>query len=512
MAYLEPDLSLVRVLSESGDSTWRPDPSELQEDVSGEGRSHRLTGPEPITVGEAAQWSAHALGARGRLDHVCLGVDQALCVWIAAPSADPGVVAAALRHRGEEWGVFGATFATVQPLAVDESHSPEQEAAPARSLIARLRARFEQRAGGESRRMAVLCLQDGAVRNWLDELDRRGVRIGAISTLWHAIVRAWSGERSGVSAVAVVERGGRITWAWGQQGDLLAGGLAALPPEQALEGGSSPNGDSEAAQTDEAEAGRLVLDWLTWSAQLGETPDRIVLIGHGNERIASALSERWPGAEVELIDEADPVGATLSRIAEAPLGEGGMENPRRALVELSRRPSRTHRRLFVWSAAAVALLGVALAGTGYKMHQRAETLRAQASGFESTLAESIRQVDPSAMEAPSPVRRLRTTLAEALEARRQIEEPPPPEPILEELQRLGDTLRQMEELGGTIEMISISDELQGGRITLRFTGFEAEQVQRDIEGLDGPMRWQGQISGQPPNVTLTLTGVWRRPL
>jgi len=511
MAYLEPDLSLVRILSGSGDSTWRPDPAELEAE-GGEGQLHHLTGPEPATIAEAAAWSAGAAQPQNRLDHVCVGVDQALCVWLAAPSADPGVVTAALRHRGEEWGDFGATFSTVQPLASEEPKAEEEDSsAGERSMLTRVRERFaRQRGQNETKRMGVLCLQDGAVRNWLDELDRRGVRVGVISTLWHAAARAWAGEETGVTAVALIERGGRITWAWGQDGDLLAGGIAALPPEQELERGSGPNGDSTVALMDEAEAGRLVLDWLTWSAQLGASPDRIVVVGHGAERIASALGERWADAQVEVVDEGDPVGATLERLREAPLGEGRAEDPRRALVVLSRRPGRAHRRLYVWAAAAIGLLGVALAGVSFKMQQRADDFREQASELEASLRGAILEVDPNAANAPNPVRELRTTLATEMDRKPKIEEPPPPEPILEELERLAAAIAKMESLGGTIQTINLTDSLQGGNIILRFSGFEAEQIQRDVEALDGAIRWQGQISGQPPNVRLVLTGIWRQ--
>lgn len=303
-------LAGARLVGPGFDRAWTAPP--LADD--GGGGAGASAGGAGAAVRAAAAWVAEQLGSATRiLELVTVDVAGGICSWISAPSAEPAVVTAAIRqHAG--------------------STSPLKEAilSPARSTQA-----LAAPGGGADRattRYPVLSLPDAPVRVFLDELDRRGIEVRAVESLWHALAAAWdpAAERAGsrrgrepgsdrvvagdgpATAIVMLDPGhdsdGRLVWAWSRQGALLAAGsmrLATVVPPRRPEvplrealretgaeeptavvdlarrvGGEAREEPAPAALAcAEPETGRLALDWLAFAAQTGVNPERIIAFG-----------------------------------------------------------------------------------------------------------------------------------------------------------------------------------------------------------------------------------------
>ncbi len=126
------------------------------------------------------------------------------------------------------------------------------------------------------------------------------------------------------------------------------------------------------------QVGRLVMDWLAWSAQLGVTPDRVVCIGvetvtmtatGEQSSLAASISRAWPGATMDAVTHHDPIGATLTRLrtlhglgvaqrgVQVTGGETvkALNNPQAGMVSLARRAGRVDKMLYRWAALGIAL-------------------------------------------------------------------------------------------------------------------------------------------------------------
>ncbi|TVQ33141.1 MAG: hypothetical protein EA376_03545 [Phycisphaeraceae bacterium] len=527
VCYLGAEASLVRLIGPSGDVAWSPEQSASADEEADFGTTR-------LRVGDAAAWVAGQPDGARRIDLVCLGVEESLCSWISAPSPEPQVVAAAVRQREEDWGE-AASVVSVQPL-FEKDRSPQQSGLS--SALAAIRSRGDRTKSRLATPLAVIESRDASARIWLDDLDARGVRIGAVSTLWHAIALVWgeqapaaaSGSDAGqnghgppeasVSAVALVNGDGQVTWAWARGRRLLAGGVTSITRPRAI--------DSSAAQLDERDGqsaatpvqalpseescGRLVLDWLTWSAHIGQAPDRIIVVGEGADGLADSLGRLWPSAPSKAIEEPDALGATLKLLAER-LDETPVTpaDPRSSLVELSLRPGRQHRRLFTLIAIAMALLAVGIAGVGFKARQWQSDLRAETSSLSAETRQAISAAAPQAAGARATtfmIEQLRGVLAETRAAGADLEEPPPPAPILDELVRFSRAIATVEESGARIERFQISRPTSTATIIVQDLG-AAESLRNRIISNAERINWIGVISGSSPNVRLTMNGEWR---
>ncbi len=404
-----------------------------------------------------ATWIAETLQAVGlkRLAAVCVDAEGSVCAWLSAPSADSAVVRDTIVQAGSEGDsstgigaariLSGADTASgggpgfldatsVQALATLD---PEE---PARSSLSFRRKQPVTMV--RKQRFAVISVQDAIVRVLLDELDARSIEVERVLSIWHAMASGWDGAQpasisdrlvsasSSGGAVILVEPSGRLIWAWTRAGELVAGGAmrlaahskqnrsadataAASPRDAALApldttsaSVFSPPEDDRPSVSLEfagAEAGRLSLDWLSWSAQLGHCPQRVVCLSApsvcdsspdrpmGPEALFAHLAARWPGATIDGAVHDDPIGATIGRLAglgpETPrLSTDELSasaalpfhaRPREALIDLSRRPGRADRRLHQWIGVALIAAAALVAVFGYKIKSSINAAEAQ---------------------------------------------------------------------------------------------------------------------------------------
>lgn len=276
-----------------------------------------------------------------------------------------------------------------------------------------------------------------------------------------------------VTATVLIEPNGRLLWSWSMAGDLLAAGsmrlrvnhrapgpaadatagsesrvysppapdesIAPLPGYEPLTASESPSttatqaarrvtSPSTAVMSEEhavvdcsrAQIGRLVMDWLGWSAQLGVTPDRIVCLGVETasesttgepSTLASSLAEAWPGATVDVVSHHDPIGATLSRLRTLPdLGrshvpattssEAGAapvkfaaDNPQAGLLSLSHRAGRNDRTLYRWIALGVGLLALAVFFGAYRLDRATRGAADKLAELKAERVELLKSVE-----------------------------------------------------------------------------------------------------------------------
>ncbi len=499
------DVTHLRLLTPGREQEWRaPDLETIDPDSSQIDSLAEVT----ARLAGAAVWLADAISPNNRIGAICVGVEQAGCVWITAPSADSNVISAALRKRDQEWGDAGVV-GSAQALA---------EAPPARkmefTLLPKRSPRVEQDAAKSTDpiHQTVLRLEDGAVSLWLDELDRRNIRVDTVLSLWHAAAQAWTTPSASASngaapleAILLIDEAGQAIWCWAQAQSLLAAGRFHLPPAARDSAHAGPEDDTP--DDARAEAGRLALDWLTWSAQLGDQPQRILLVADNINRFAAELKRAWPAAKIDARAIHDPVGATLFALAKSENLARTAESPARSVTSLSTRPGRSHRRLFHWAAAAIFVLAFAAAAFGVRSFARASELRAESRAFKSEIKSKLEAVDPALARDPRPERALQSRLIRIRQQNPDLVAPPSPKPLLDEFVRLATQIQKLQETDGAITRFQISSD--SGFALLNLKAFEpAEEIRSNLEQDTGSLQWRGRIEGSTPNLTLRLSGDW----
>lgn len=492
------------------------------------------------SVREAAAWiveQAPALngGRARRIDRLCLDVDGAVCSWVTAPGGDPTAAQAEAQRLVEpsaaesESGFDAAAgfdaprrFPDLQDeLSLQPLAPPALPSGPATNRGAATLARFRGMAGrngpGPARpapgskaanaalegmtsgRVGVLATPDVPARMLLDELDRRGVECGAAVSLWHAAAAVWDpgaprarpgGTDEAVStsevrtAVVLVDGDdARLVWCWSRAGVPEACGSMRLPS-------AAPGG----VLLGEAAAGRLAAEWMSWSAQLSAAPERVVCVVPGRSGGAGAeaaadfgrrMAALWPGATLDMIDDADPVGLTLRRFAERiDSGRDPLAGPAApaaaALRSLSERPGRAHRWMYRWGAAALVLGGVAVAALGWQLRSASKGFIARAASDRERQVELLLSVDAKANKL-SPRNEMQRLVNEAKTRVRG--KPPfePPKPILEELDALAFVLGNPEY---ELTLLSFSDFLTSVKVVVPTTAAYEDLVQA-IDSVDG---------------------------
>lgn len=419
--------------------------------VAERGLEERYRVPEEAevaqAVGFAAQWLRSRLEAQSGagIGMLCLDPRGSVCSWLDVPSDEAPVVRAAVRQKpAGMWGEWPASAAlagagTVEALVPAEGSSLQVVGAPKAAASGGLALR--RSAPTESRRSAVIGLSDLPVRLLIDELDGLRIGIGRVVTLWQAMALAWdpSAERVDAggdplvssghaeTAVVLVEPSGRVQWVWSSEGVLLAAGSSMLE-EGALAG------DAKARASG---AGRLAVDWLAWTAQLGRSPRRVYCLvdeSHGSAEGVGAFGEAvsgvWPGAAVDLMRVEDPVLATLSRLSERTPGGKLRRDPARAgtVAGLSARPGRAHRSMYKWTAGAIAVGALALGALGYQLRGSAAGARAEERKVRSETGALILSELGDRADPVYPQLSLQTMLNEteqAVQARRQLRDVQP---------------------------------------------------------------------------------------
>lgn len=285
------------------------------------------------TVAALARWTAqHLAQSPGRPDLlIVLDADGAACGWLSADSEEQRVVSAAVREaltNDEEDSASSLGWMTGQAPGRDTS---------VQALVDVARPRAQRAKGTDAPparpRVGLLAVCDVTVRLLLDELDKLGVPVRRVTTLWHAMAALSAGaQRAGDRAatdraldeapgltsasVMLLEPQGRLLWAWGSGAGLLCAGHAHLresldqPPAEPFpqprpgarasalrisrgadagdttevepndaDEGQPPPQAAGVVEVTRADVGRLVTDWIGWSIQLGVSPQRISVVG-----------------------------------------------------------------------------------------------------------------------------------------------------------------------------------------------------------------------------------------
>lgn len=535
----------VRLVGELLDRGWtphKPHASATHQDLG-----DRLD-PLPA-IRAAADWIRALLVAGGsesdRIPILCLDPDGMACSWITAPSANPALIAAvarsgptspeALEHDAAAPPTPLSYFAptpldsSVQPMQVPDPPAPPPGAKgqpPPRAV---------------PQRVAVVGASDGAARVLIDELDRHGVECGAVITLWHAIAAAWGrtpatvqgapvADSAPVTATVLIDDQGRLIWAWSRGRALLAGGMfrvTLMPPPEGSDEPPTP-------APEPADAARLAAEWLGWSVQFGIAPTRVLIVmarspddTHSGSDFGSALARAWGGATVDLVGHEDPVLATLQRLrtpanddplaaspataalAAAPMSSIGATR----LSSLTRRPSRTHRRLYRVTAAAIAAAALVLGVIAWRFNSLAAEKRDLAASLIRLARDDAQAVGGQAL-ALARTDELLEELRAIIKQRRQQLEPPdaaaPTLPVMEEIATLalvlGNDRIELQELTADQTLVNVIIQTPDvGR---------AERVLAALRSIAGSHvdTWRDTYvqagAGETMKIRATFTGTW----
>lgn len=488
------DLSHIRRSGPGGEASWTatpiPDAAE-RDDIK----------PMLDRVRAAAAWCATGTGRR-RLDRVVIDVDESVCLMVRTPSTARPVLAASVRAGSQDWGDL-APITGLEPLIDPPSKTTrKQKGAQGPDTV-------EQESDGVS--VAVISQTDALTRLWLDALDARGIRIGEVCSLWHAAAQAWGGPNPNEVTLVLLCEPERIVWSMARGMDLLCGGSASVPTaaatEDALPASVSPPDPLSVAVR------RCSLDWLSWSGQLGVTPDRVVAVGPRAGTIVDLLPAGWKrtpassGGSTTLLDthvDADPVGLTCTRLAHRPT-EPGRPRARRSLVRLSSRPTRVTRWRYGWAAAALVILGLGFGGLGYRLAKAGNELRAASQQVREHLLARARTVVPNIAPNSNVVWDLEAVVGKMRQAP-AFAAPSPPPKIFDELLRVCESLAKFP--GAKIKSVSLAGD--GGRLACTVADRESNELLMAALKDGGLMEWAAPRDASTDFTTLNLNGGWRK--
>jgi len=267
-------------------------------------------------------------------------------------------------------------------------------------------------------------------------------------------------ESSSVHATVLIDPAGRLHWSWADHGRLLAGGsirLRSIP-------GLAPDQPPRVALT-KSDASRLTAEWLAWSVQLGVAPSRVACIvpedlsspeaqspsAHENANLDAAgfgavLTAAWPQTAIDLAVFADPIGATLTRLAAAATvaqdsgdtrSTFAPADPRQSLVQLAHRPGWSHFRLHLWAALAVCVLSAGLGAWAWQFQLSSSAATAASRKASTQWRELFKQLNlPGPVLPGTELAALKTEIAKREIDARPIKSDEPEMPILQELETL----------------------------------------------------------------------------
>ena len=348
------------------------------------------------------------------------------------------------------------------------------------------------------------------MRLWLDALDQRGVRPGAVVSLWHALSLAWTGSGGRTSAVIHITEENNLIWAWTKGGELLTGGTVAAPGHHAvIEGEEEP---ADAPDPDTAAEHRLSLDWLSWGAHLGTFPESVTIISHRKTTLDAALGGRFEKLSIDAKQLEDPLRETLERASKALASSNAPLNSRKCLLRLTNRPTRSVRRRYRLAAAALVLAAVALIGLGVRFQRGASGATPVIAELRADQDDLVQRVGvESVTQSRRPISALRAIIGE--EQRKEPPPPPPdPPPIYEEITNIASVIATFEEV--TLGTLSL-----GGRATARSNELRVEMASAErrlqinfetaLKESDTNLEWS-RSQRSSASRSLTLTGNWKR--
>ncbi len=497
------------------------------------------TKPDHEGVLLAAGWVADQLAstrAAGVVEWVCLDSDGGVCSWVTSPAHDPTALAAVAR-MGSLAHDTGQSVADSETAPVGHGPIPFFAGDALESSVQRLahpKADRPEQASTKHApktptpdRLPVLAVVDAPARVFLDALDARGVRIGSTLSLWHAVAQAWDpssplaraaarGERvvassDAASAVVLVDpahpAGGRLVWCWSHEGRVLAAGSQRLRTHDA------------GVTLAKAEGSRLAAEFLAWSLQLGRTPQRVVCVlpedQPGAREFGEALAATFPN--VDAVAHPDPIGATFARLASAieSTPDAAPLEPGMALMELSNRPGRSHRTMYMWGAAALALLAIFLGVVGWFLRDTARDARHAADRWKIVAQEKVATVRPNVFGRLDPPKKI---LADEIAARRKElfrpDRAEPAMPVLDELSTLSLILGSNDY---TLESVDLSSSDVARFVVRADTLAKAEDLQIALTAISGShvASWNPRFedkgeAGKDKYVRAQFLGTWRR--
>lgn len=529
----------LRLVGGMLDESWSPPEGDAFEHASG-----------------AVQWIGDTLADRsgsGGLGLICVDTCGGVCGWLRPPGDDPRVIETIIRRsdgrvltgtdavaESDEDDFFQPTSeqSLLPDVSTPGSAGVQVLADPASdrskgSATGSIRDRLTRKGGPQnapadpSRRVAAIALRDAQVRLILDELDRRGIEVGSVISLWHAIAEAWDpagplgvrkksdGENGAIvaesgllTAIVLIDPAGRLVWVWSEGGDTVAAGALRLP------------GSGAQASPEPPDASRLVADWLGWSVQMGRGPDRVLVIVHEDEpasptalspaAFGSAIGKRWAGASVDVAVFKDPIGETVRRLADrrsevtSPPGD-----PRRSLVDLSNRPGRAHRRLHLWSGAAMLVLALALGLYANKLSGAASEHRRIATEHRRQSTEVYREHLAEPASGALAVQRMREHVEQV---RRRVTAPsglPPTMPVMSEFDALALLLGMYGPQGLEVRNLQIT-QISGSMTVLVNDLAMFDEFRQALRQMGGSrMNWSfATPTQQGEKVSLSITGRW----
>lgn len=507
--YLERDptgqsLLGVRLVGDSDTDRWEP-PADAD--------------PSAVPA-MAAAWLRTQVS--GRIGLVCLDLCGAVCTWLDVPSGDPAVVRAAARQAPPgmwgDWPAMSGSEPGIDWRAASVQTATPFQAAPRQGL----QLRKAPPAATPRPRAAAMAISDLPVRLVLDELDRAGVAVERVASLWHAMCAAWdpgavrtgddpdrsdplSARDDSDTAVVLVNAEGRLAWSWSSAGSLLAGGTMRID-QPALAGDGAASAQA---------AGRIAADWLAWTSQLARSPGRIVCLadddlGDGIAVLGRAIGSAWPGASIDLFRVPDPVGSTLHRLRETTAG-GKPTRPLEAsanLGELVSRPGRSHKAMYRWGAAAL-LAGSALCiALGIQQRRSAEDAIAEASGLTGAQRERVAQVLPDTADLTYPVLAAISERDRLRLERQTPDDLTAPPPILAGVEQIGFVVSST---GVQLERLTLSPSLA----SVDVSGPNTESVEllpSTLRGGTDLFAWQtsASIRQDAGRYKANINGTWSR--
>lgn len=416
-------------------------------------------------VSAAAAWLSQQ--APSGIDVLCLDGDGTLLSWLSSASRDPEVVGVVARQTHDAGGgLHGVLEAPVMAHAALADYADTPDGASVvvlGGLIPDAAAKNSDRRGAKvpakAERLAVMAVNDVPARLLIDALDSAGIEVASTTTIYQAMAAVWDpaarpasesargldgslgiagavvAESTPVTAVVIVDPGtGRVHWVWSRSGVLLAGESLRVASEPISDthslamkstGLSGTGAGSPSARyrvhPRPADASRVASSWLAWAAELGVAPARVLLLSPeapfatGVPEFGRGLAQAFDAAVVDMREEADPVGLTLTKLAErvddAPVNRGiprggasgGPAPVFGALIGPSQRPTRSHRRAIVLMSLGVAAVAAAVGVFAYRLRAEAGAARAAAVSVENFWRKDVESVDATFLQNPEQV-------------------------------------------------------------------------------------------------------------
>ncbi len=472
----------------------------------------------------AAEWIANRLSVDGdKLGMIVVDTVGAHCAWVQAATAEAGAVRTAYGHGGEAaLDEFEDDFGLDDEP--EESDALGSRPTSMEAAIEPLGPAYDSPTG---LRVGVMVAPDAIVRLLVDALDARGVGFTGVTSLWHVLglVAGPNSHDSGASSRVVadsptvsggvlVQPDGRLIWSWCREGAVLAAGSQRV----------SLHDDGPIVTRQDV--ARLVNDWVAWSAQVGVAPGRILVMScplaweksTGDPdaltapSVASAISDLWPDAVLDVDVQDDPV-LTLLRRADS-LAEDNLE-PGHAMASLATRPGRSMRRGYQLIGVALAAGGLLLAAMGFRWQSKVDGMRSDAARVKQDYLADMASVEdmlgkPGEITgAMVPILKLNSEVDQATrssEVKRS-----PGRPVVQELETVSFLLL---ELGGRAELDKI--EVTQTTFTVNLTTEDDSilgEINAQLTNLDmnsGPLRWTTSSTGTGSRYTVKLLGVWQR--